>query len=341
MKPNIKRFFLIIAAAIVSASCIELISIEGEETDPMLNVSASISDSDSSIISVSYLYHTMRNQSWKHVIDTLNIFASVNGGEQFALDRIELFSSEKVNGKYDSLSHACFSFKHPVSGGDEVELFISDPKNVYPNTTAKTTIPYHNHDISVVEVESPCWTLADSIYVTTEDLFAPGVIEPVIKLKIKDQPGEKNYYFLDIKQSSNLEPEPTDSWATSEDAIFKDEWITRTYGNRITGQSSIFDDSLFDGQEYVFSIKTSLSRIYYVVSELYSITFSLYQISEDEYKHRKTFAYASCSKDDFFSEPVQIFTNISPGYGIFGSHSVSKCTILFKIPKATLAPPRL
>jgi len=100
-------------------------------------------------------------------------------------------------------------------------------------------------------------------------------------------------------------------------------------------KSRLFNDDLLDGKEYKLKIKTNSYNYYnYDNSEVVrnEILVELQSLSPSYYMFQKTLE-ASNNTDGFmeyFSEPVQIYTNVKGGIGILGSYSSSFYTIPLK-----------
>jgi len=96
---------------------------------------------------------------------------------------------------------------------------------------------------------------------------------------------------------------------------FEDETWHRNY--------ALFDDSLFNGQAYHLKISARKA------SEAYTATFVVVLLSAAESYHRyfKTLVRQADTDGNPFAEPVQIFSNIEQGVGVFTAVSASKITI--------------
>ena len=129
-----------------------------------------------------------------------------------------------------------------------------------------------------------------------------------------DNGNEENYYGIKaygIHSSSD----PIAIWMNTDDAN-----IENKYGDEL-----LFKDDFVNGS--VFDLKIKLPTNYYgnpysdtlyIDTEKYdSIRFELNSYSRDMYLYKKSYqAYQNV--DPFFSQPVQVYSNIENGMGVFG-----------------------
>jgi hypothetical protein len=86
----------------------------------------------------------------------------------------------------------------------------------------------------------------------------------------------------------------------------------------------LFDDRLFDGDEYVLSVSCQEARPTEKFPEqVFLYKMSLRSLSSAYYNYRVTYNLQQETKGDPFAQPVQVFNNIQNGYGIFAAFSQS------------------
>jgi len=149
-----------------------------------------------------------------------------------------------------------------------------------------------------------------------------------ITARLRDPAGEKNYYRLNVRSLGALSDSIyyVNDLFTSYDIVFEDKNLSVSYNGWAAYFSNVFDDSIFDGTTYDFTIETrqrtsNYFRPYVVVN--------LQQISEDYYKYLKTLELYNCSANDIYAEPIRIHSNIKNGTGIFGSLTGTRYTLFF------------
>lgn len=151
-----------------------------------------------------------------------------------------------------------------------------------------------------------------------------------ITLRIHDPGNENNFYRLKVR-SANEEINPDGKMFysfsdiySSTDIIFKDEQLNKSYRGWQAYFSNVFDDHLFNGKEYTFSVESRLrlGNTPYAIIELQSITRELYY-------YLKSVMYYRITDIDAYSEGVHIYSNVDNGFGILGGVSSDKHIIHF------------
>ena len=87
---------------------------------------------------------------------------------------------------------------------------------------------------------------------------------------------------------------------------------------------NIFNDDLIDGKEYSLTFSYSLSC--YPEAKNRTII-CLQSINQYFHKYLKTFSAKYYYGDDFLLEPIQVYSNVKNGGGIFGSFNSNKVII--------------
>ena len=147
-----------------------------------------------------------------------------------------------------------------------------------------------------------------------------------ITFRITDPGNESNYYRLKVrsiaydKRADDSEEilQYSDIYSSS-DVIFMNEQLTKSYGGWAAYFSNVFDDHLFNGQKYTFSIETRLrlGEHPHAVIELQSIT-------RDLYYYLKSIMLYRITDQDAYTEAIQIHCNINNGWGILGGMETEK-----------------
>ena len=137
-----------------------------------------------------------------------------------------------------------------------------------------------------------------------------GFEEMEISLTINDPANEANYYMIRIRRldSINLSEGIQEYfWLYSEDPTFDNIDIGSTW--------LTVDDKLFDGQTKTLKFFSSLFQFEQNDAPIEVV---LYASSEESYLYRRTLNLAGSVQDNPFAQPVQVYTNIDKGFGIFG-----------------------
>jgi hypothetical protein len=141
-----------------------------------------------------------------------------------------------------------------------------------------------------------------------------------------NDPSSENYYMIRVKSkyySANQYYEYP-YYLLSNDVSVDNSQNTDIDGSVYPVSDLMFDDKKFNGQTKSIEILFNYNEPYIdpldpatIVNDLYLIT-----MNRETYQY-----YVSMKKNismDFFSEPVKVFTNITNGFGIFGTLNYSK-----------------
>ena len=153
-----------------------------------------------------------------------------------------------------------------------------------------------------------------------------GRLEIRFELTLQDPPGSINYYSLivfqqlvaDINGEILTYPFHQSTFKTN-DPVLRDGDFFDTepiYLNQAT-----FDDNLINGRSYELDFALDLFQ-QNTDEASYKHTFNvvLLEMSEDMFTFRQTAERQSEAENDPFSEPVQVYSNMSNGFGIFAGY---------------------
>jgi len=237
-----------------------------------------------------------------------------------------------------------------IASGDKITLIIKDPvKGKLLN--AETQVPQKviiNHIDSLLEFPGSSFSIHDTILSNgikhTDTLgLAVNSIQN-FSIHFIDAPDTINFYRI----SAILRHTYADNKQVEKKMILypNDPAIERIDGADIFDANSnrnfnIISDKLFDGKSYGLKIyskmtyfKATPDKIKYPSANLpqipvkSEIIFDLQAISIDFFNYLKTVKYNN-SDLQYFSEPVQIYSNINNGTGIFGG--VTHCYYKVKL----------
>ncbi len=300
---------------IILNGCEKNISFSGEETKPLITLNALAIAGEPIKVYVYKSLFFLDPDSWmtpeKQTLSTALVQMTIN-------------NSLPVKMAYDNIDN-CFVSDYCPMEGDQLQLKASfegcDP--VEANTTILNSpdfeIVRHNSFYSKIDHydipnDDPDWSGTDTIMSITA--------------RLRDPAGEKNYYRLNVRSLGALSDSIyyVNDLFTSYDIVFEDKNLSVSYNGWAAYFSNVFDDSIFDGTTYDFTIETrqrtsNYFRPYVVVN--------LQQISEDYYKYLKTLELYNCSANDIYAEPIRIHSNIKNGTGIFGSLTGTRYTLFF------------
>ncbi len=207
------------------------------------------------------------------------------------------------------------------------------PKNGTDTLFAQTYIPQK------VKIDTAWFT--DSVY---ED--CDGVYYSQINLRFKDLPKVKNYYEIFIRAkcyaggkpvSENIQAYYSNSpVVVNEGLIGSTGQIENDMLSDRQPSSVVFSDTLFQGREITLGI-TFLRPCEYVTGhpEAHSFSLSIYlsNVTKAYYQYRKTmFRHLNGQQSNFwdgYTEPVQMFSNVKGGYGVFAGYNPD--SVIFRV----------
>jgi len=169
--------------------------------------------------------------------------------------------------------------------------------------------------------------------------FLNGELYRKINLTFQDNP-EKEYYL--VRVNGTFWEKKKDSITGKIDSIlvrrpmnfFSQNASVTNLNSKIDYNSISFTDDLFNGNKYTFDILLSnyyFTDIFGKEDIVQTIYISLSRISKEYYWYETSYqAYLNASEGKFFSQPVQVYTNIENGLGIFAGFSTTIDTINIK-----------
>ena len=212
------------------------------------------------------------------------------------------------------------------SAGNEIGKFVHEGDGIYylPNFVPKTGQLYKlevsNDGFADITAEN---IIPNALAISSVDTSSQ-VDRMNFDVKFKDNPNEKNYYAMSItaKVSYTYEVEPgvfvtdvfEDRWICSKDINI--EGSSADIDGEICNEELLFNDELFNGTDYTFSCSK------YMGGDIDTLVVTLRSISEDLYKYKISYQKYLETNGNPFGEPVQVFSNVENGFGIFAGSSI-------------------
>ena len=184
-----------------------------------------------------------------------------------------------------------------------------------------------------------------SYYIDSSSYYS--IISFDMDITFKDPKDIPNYYTINLYVKyylANGDSLYSQIAYGSDDMVFHTENDMSFLGDdRNYLKSTLFNDDLLDGKEYKLKIKIdnyiNATAVYWINNESLDVVdvgkemfVELQSLSPEFYMFRKT-RDASYNMDEtmkYFTEPIQIYSNIEGGLGILGSYSSSFYTIPLK-----------
>ncbi len=240
------------------------------------------------------------------------------------------YNSEYVPLHGDNIKIRVNSKSNPLSDGSVLSLDQVEAELQLPSTTPRIEVVSMDVMYKKREyVDAVEWD-GDTVKIT--DLHGADTVMN-IKVKIIDPGKEQNFYRLVVRSVGQVRtPEAaiadyicTDAFK-SNDILFYDSDLVSSYGFIPANFTNVFDDELINGQEYQFTVESRMrarSEITpYVIVELQHLSPDLYYFLKDIEVFR-------ISDFDLYTYPIQIWSNVKGGWGVFGAMTYDTHIISF------------
>jgi hypothetical protein len=328
--------FFIFFTAFFLVSCEKEIEFKGKEENPKMVLNC--------ILNPDYEIRTILSKSQFFLLKNPEYEKGIVGA------KVYLWQNGKIIAEGTSESGGLYGGFTP-SVGDKIKITAEHPD--YPSIESEEIeIPAPVPVINIDTVDVKCYaTEYSAIYTDSytdgyqndmmdiENMYV-AITYSKVKITFNDPEKIKNYYrvYLEISDKYDGEYEPNRRVNFySNDIVFG----SSSMGVANTSAYNEFNDLLFDGEKYTLTLcfydERSYSKndtIYYYknIPERREVTVRLESLCESYYNYLSSLSlYNSNFDGGFFSEPVQIYSNIKDGMGILGAYSVSLGTI--ELPK--------
>jgi hypothetical protein len=146
-------------------------------------------------------------------------------------------------------------------------------------------------------------------------------------IQFSDPLDETNYYLFEVFYKISYQIPIYSRYFTCKDPVVEEYMYD---GEINSGQEQligvVFSDKVINGKTYSLTLPISVSTTNGPREVIY---FRLYSISENYYKYIRTLNLYNAKHGKPLSEPVQVFSNITGGYGIFAGAAVSCDSLVF------------
>lgn len=239
--------------------------------------------------------------------------------------RASFFISESVYSMSNDIPATRNDFNVALKSNDTNALIILQPFEI---SDFEPRWVYNSFEL--IEADKTYHLVVNDSVLPEAEVMVRVPLEPILRstsydkdsrdvdFEIRDNGEQRNFYMLTVEKLNGDR-----LYFSTLDAIMEflefDIFIGDEFDGRYFGDRCFFTDEVFDGKTRKFNIRVD------EFNQLQSgETFNLrvHNISESFYRHEITKA-AYFSSDGFFSEPVQIHSNIEGGYGIVRASSSS------------------
>ena len=289
----------------------------------------------SSARSLDRMPYVSSDEFWERdVVDTASVHIPDYMCYDDAVVAATVNGTRRVSFRYDGVSRSYLSDYVPKEG-DRISVEVSREEDGQTETAhAETTVP-RRPSIEVLDHV----ILYDTEDSPAEGDFWDGVSETndtrymEVTCRIHDLPGSHYYRLLVrvVAQTDQDRFQPKGFYKAdifhSDDPLFVDNRLGKSYGGWPAYFSNVFDDHLFEGQSYTFSVSSSRLRQYGVNQK---VCVELQEISSDLYYYLKSVQVYRITEQDDFVESIQIHSNVENGWGILGSLSGIRIVVPFE-----------
>lgn len=286
------KYLLLILSALSLISCEKYLEFEGDEAPNRLAVNGFFTDDEAMTVHVSRTQSLLDEASIKSIENALVELYDKNGAliETLPHDEDGYYKATEITGNLNEN----YSVKVQANGFDQVEAESSIPNNSMTITSAEArlTDSGSNFDGSgiLLEVDYTESSVSDQYYGL---VFESGYFD--------EATGEIDYFEIypdELGGISNV------SAYLQNEVLFNDAIINGRSGSMEVEVNSYYVDSYSDTP---------------ILPNRLRVTVKSY--SYDSFQHQRTYAIYLESEFAFLATPVQVYTNVENGLGVFGGYN--------------------
>ncbi len=345
---KILQYIIILLISLVLLSCEKVLEFDSDDLEPKIVLSSFVQADSLIEVSVSLTKSIPGTEKPFVWINNAQVVLFVDGVETEKLKPYKIEKNEDDYYWYDEYNNAADSIYRTVttraSEGKTYRIEVTHP--TYGKASGETTIPRAINITSLISQTN-----------TSTNDYGGKSIEYIVKTKFNDKQNEENYYRLSFKRTygtiqdkSNYIAQPIQT-----DTIYvytrensgtinsSDPILTNNNDpNDILFSSpnnnyNIFTDELIEGKEYEIAF-TAMTDYFYENTdqrqnlvekpgEFLSVEVKLSTITREAYLYLKSMYAQQWYNDQFFAEPVPVFSNIENGVGIVAGYTSSTMTL--------------
>lgn len=213
---------------------------------------------------------------------------------------------------------------------DSLEMGIDQvyrsPSGLRPQAGARYTIRASKAGFETVSSSNYCPSPVSIISWDTAKVSSPdGYDEMEITVTIADPSTEENYYGL-VVTASAVEVYGTDtSYYSFNVQMYSNDPIVEQGVETVPGERPFFNELLFVDKHFsgqTYTMKFSVD--YFVFAEIwadYAVSLKLYSCTEEFFRYLISYNAYQNTYGNPFAQPVQVFSNVEGGFGIFAGAS--------------------
>ena len=157
-----------------------------------------------------------------------------------------------------------------------------------------------------------------------------------MSVTINDPAGVSNYYLISVHAGGWFDEEIWNGSFWEFDSSFYDfavpilvnDPIFENYGSDRWENKGIFTDFSFDGQSRTIDIAIGIDDLGEKFSDLDFLEVRIFNITEAAYLYNKSYDLYQNASGNPFAQPVQVYSNITEGFGLFAGQQLNVFSIL-------------
>ncbi len=281
------HFIVLSAILILTNACRKEISFKGDVSDPRLVLQGIVElDSTFKVKLERSVFFLDSSPQTEHAINSgaIVVVKNLNTNESFTLTQSD--------------GDGYYVFPFNVTAGTNYSIEVAHPEYKSIGAEMKTL-----SGVQIVSLDT------SSVMQNSESILK-------YELKWNDPASEENYYMIQVMATQIWDTE------TYTFPIFigsKDAAVDNAQNTDIDGSVGYAEYLLISDQSFNGALKTlrfESQNPFFFGSEQTTLHVELISMTKEVYQYRKSISLFM--QQDFFSEPVKIFSNILNGFGIFG-----------------------
>ena len=274
----------------------------------------------------------------KKVLKNATVELLVNGKNEYKMKYDSIYytyNSEYIPKQGDNIKIRVESQSNPQSDGSVFQLDPVEAEIQLPSTTPRIEVISTEQKIKEKEYHEAIEWNGETVYLS--DVYGADTVM-TLRVRIIDPGNEQNYYRL-LVRSVGASRLYSGSYSAafkrylcvddfkSNDLLFYDSDLVKPYGFIPAHFSNVFDDELINGKEYEFTVETRM-RAYSEITPY--VILELQHLSPDLYYYLKDIEVFRISDFDLYTNPIQIWSNVNGGWGVFGAMTYDTHIIPFE-----------
>jgi hypothetical protein len=247
----------------------------------------------------------------RHILQTDPTMPPLNTVVTITRDDGEIFTLDTIGVSMDGI---WFKSAERAEAGRRYTVRVSAPgfEEVHASAMAPTVV-------ELVDVR------LDSANMVPFSYNTPGSIP--VEFTFRDPAGTADYYlpkFFIRVQRHFRNPDGTYTERTVWNPCFLTEAVESGEFSNLNGPVESFDDKGFDGK--LRTVRLNVNKTFWSSNEpkTYSWMMELVHVTEDYYNYQRSVALQQEVDGNPFAQPVQVFSNIEGGYGLFAGAAASR-----------------